>query len=151
MNNARYNEIGEWGRVQALQRSGLFDELNKEKMKFGLGMVAVRFRRQLVPFQKFTVASFISGWDARSFYIETQLISNHKKATEFVHAVLISRLTLTKGQDISLNPHFFLNKLVGAPGADKEILPVSKMSAALAGLKAMEEASSQCILARKHE
>lgn len=111
-------------------------------------MVSVRFRRQLLPFQKFSVTSFVAGWDARSFYIETRLIT-FKGTKAFINAVIYSRLTLPKGQDPSFSPRYFLQQLVDESSQDGRVkaLPPTRMSSVLARLAAMEESSSQALLA----
>lgn len=109
MNNARYLNKLEHGRLGFLVHSGLHSALVRARVPYGLGGVAVRFRREIRPFQSFELKTRLAGWDKRSFYLEQTM-----EISSFVHAYSISKITLKR--NAKKTPSEVLRTLPGAAG-----------------------------------
>lgn len=70
MNNARYLALMDLGRVDLMARSGLLRMALKRRWQPVLGGSAIRYRRPLRPFQRFTLATRLLSWDDKWLYIE---------------------------------------------------------------------------------
>ncbi|MES2093592.1 MAG: thioesterase family protein [Actinomycetota bacterium] len=76
MNNGVYLSIMDLGRMDLLQRSGIWSRL------FGAGIFPVMadetisFRRSLMPWQRFTIETRIVGYDAKAVYVEQRAVVN---------------------------------------------------------------------------
>jgi acyl-CoA thioesterase FadM len=68
MNNARYLNFGDFGRIDFLVRSHLLKALCKDKGQFVMAGAHTRFRRSLAFLQKFTVTTSYLGHDSEWFY-----------------------------------------------------------------------------------
>lgn len=70
MNNGRILTIYEFGRFQMAERIGLWALMKKRRWGFAVAGASVRYRKRLVPFERFTQRTRILGWDERFTYIE---------------------------------------------------------------------------------
>lgn len=70
MNNARYLALMDLGRFDLIARAGLWRPVLRKRWQAVIGGALVRYRRPLKPFQRFTLASRMLGWDDRWLYIE---------------------------------------------------------------------------------
>jgi acyl-CoA thioesterase FadM len=73
MNNARYLAVMDLGRLDLMIRAGLLRKVLARRWQPVLGGAAIRFRRALRPFQRFTVTTQLVGWDERRFYMEQRI------------------------------------------------------------------------------
>ena len=70
LNNARYLNIMDYGRMHLLARSGLLNPILKARWTPLVGAVWITYRRSLPLFARFQLASRLVCWDNRWFYIE---------------------------------------------------------------------------------
>lgn len=70
MNNGRILTMYEMGRFQASQRMGLLKLLREHKWAFTVAGTSIRYRRRLLPFERYEMRSRVVTWDERFVYIE---------------------------------------------------------------------------------
>ncbi len=70
MTNSRYLALMDLGRTDLILRSGTWAAMRREKLGVVLAGAAMRFRRPLSPFARFTLATRLLGWDERWLYVE---------------------------------------------------------------------------------
>ncbi|HTS88800.1 MAG TPA: acyl-CoA thioesterase [Gemmatimonadales bacterium] len=87
MNNARYLALMDLGRVDLLNRMGLIRLAFRGRWFPVLGAVALRFHRPLQLWDQLQLATRITGWDEKWFYLEqrferggTPIATAHVKA-----------------------------------------------------------------------
>ena len=98
LTNSKYNQKLGRARIHFLEATGLLATMRKLKVKFGLGGVAIRFRREIRPAQRFRVETGVGSWDARSIYMEHRFIAD---GGAFVNAYAVSKYTFRKGSTVS--------------------------------------------------
>jgi acyl-CoA thioesterase FadM len=76
VNNGRYLSLLDLGRVDLMQRSGLWRHFFRRRWMPVVAGVMVRFRRSLKVFQRFTLTTRMLGWDERFFYMEQQIVTD---------------------------------------------------------------------------
>lgn len=83
MNNGRILTLYEFGRFQLAVRCGLWDVLKQKKWGLTVAGSSVRYRRRILPFERYTQRTRLIGWDDRFFYIEQAMaktsgeVANH--------------------------------------------------------------------------
>ena len=70
MNSGRYLSFNDIGRVDLLLRMKLFRRVLKRGWRPIAGGAMVRYRRSLLPFERFTLRSRVVCWDEKWFYFE---------------------------------------------------------------------------------
>ncbi|MBU6449006.1 MAG: acyl-CoA thioesterase [Rhodospirillales bacterium] len=70
MTNSRYMALMDLGRTDLILRAGAWREMRRQKLGVVLGGAAMRFRRPLAPFARFTLVTRLLGWDERWMYVE---------------------------------------------------------------------------------
>jgi len=75
MTNSRYLVFMDLVRFELLLRSNEWRAMRKEGIGPVVGSSAIRFRRQVRPFQKFEVSIRTLSWDDRWIYLEHKLLS----------------------------------------------------------------------------
>jgi acyl-CoA thioesterase FadM len=70
LNNGRYLSLMDLGRLDLLERTGLFRVALKRGWAPMIGAATIRFRRSLAPFERFTLRSRLISWDEKWLYIE---------------------------------------------------------------------------------
>lgn len=70
MNNGRILKIFELGRWQFALRTGLWQQLRTQNWGFAVAGASVRYRKRLLPFERFEMRTRILGWDERFIYVE---------------------------------------------------------------------------------
>ncbi|MFD2234200.1 thioesterase family protein [Phaeospirillum tilakii] len=73
MNNARYLAVMDLGRLDLVVRGGLWRAVLRRRWQAVLAGSVVRFRRQLRPFQPFTLKTRLVGWDERWLYLDHRI------------------------------------------------------------------------------
>ena len=74
MNNARYLDVLELGRVDALVRSGLAKMAWQRKLMPIVGSMQIRYIAELKPRERFEVRTRVTGWDERWMWAEQELV-----------------------------------------------------------------------------
>src|SRR5271166_5483790 len=70
LNNARYLNIMDYGRMHLLARTRLLDHILRSRWTPLVGAVWMTYRRSLPLFSAFTLGSRLVCWDERWFYME---------------------------------------------------------------------------------
>lgn len=70
LNNGRTLTLYDLGRIPLANRAGLVPVLVKNKWRFTMAGVSVRYRRRVTAFQRIEMHSRLVGWDHRFFYME---------------------------------------------------------------------------------
>lgn len=86
MNNSRYLSVMDLGRADLLIRAGMLGVVRRKRWKPVAGGIAIKFRRPLMPFQRFTLTTRLLCWDEKWLYMEQRLESAKR-----VHAVATVR------------------------------------------------------------
>jgi acyl-CoA thioesterase FadM len=70
LNDGRYVSLGGLGRVDLLARTRLL-QIGRKRGGFPVvGRALIRYRRSLLPFERFTLITRVRAWDAKWCYIE---------------------------------------------------------------------------------
>lgn len=70
LNAGRFLSFMDVARMDLLGRTGLLRRMRRRKWRPLVGGVAVRYRRSILPFERFDIRSRVLGWDEKWFYIE---------------------------------------------------------------------------------
>ena len=70
LNDGRYVSLAGLGRVDLLARSGLLRIARKRGWFPVVASATIRYRKSLLPFERFTLRSRLVAWDQKWFYIE---------------------------------------------------------------------------------
>lgn len=76
MTNARYLSMMDLGRTDLLIRAGMLGLLRRERWLPVVGSIDIRYRRSLMPFQRFTLKSRLLCWDEKWLYLEQRIESD---------------------------------------------------------------------------
>jgi len=114
MNNGVYLSIMDLGRMDLLQRSGVWSRLLGAGFFPVMADETISFRRSLMPWQRFTLETRIVGYDAKAVYVEQRTVVNgeiYARATtrgRFVKktggTVTIAEVAEVAGIDITGHP-----------------------------------------------
>jgi acyl-CoA thioesterase FadM len=86
MNNARYLSVMDLGRADLLIRAGMLGVVRRKRWKPVAGSIDIKFRRPLLPFKRFKLATRLLCWDKKWLYMEQRLESD-----KGVHAIATVR------------------------------------------------------------
>ena len=109
MNSGRYVSFNDIGRVELLLRMNLFRKVLRRGWRPIAGAAMIRYRRSLLPFERFTLRSRVVTWDEKWFYFEHVI----EKADGSVAALTHVR-GLLRGPQGNVPTREFL-ELAGAP------------------------------------
>src|SRR5260221_7464757 len=70
LNDGRYVSLAGLGRIDLLARSGLLRIARKRGWFPVVGSATIRYRKSLLPFERFILRSRLAAWDEKWFYIE---------------------------------------------------------------------------------
>lgn len=73
LNNGKYLTIMDLGRIDLAIRTGIWKAAKKNRWALVAGGANVRFRRKLVPFQKFTLETVLVGRNEKWFYFQQKI------------------------------------------------------------------------------
>jgi acyl-CoA thioesterase FadM len=93
MNNGRYWTLMDLGRTDLMLRMGLWRAVLRHRWTPVVSAGSIRFRRELRPWKRFTLASRILCWGESWAVIEHRLVSRRAEA-EIVHAAALVRVGL---------------------------------------------------------
>lgn len=77
MNNGRILTLFELGRFEQTVRMGFWQKLRKKGWGFAVAGVSVRYRRRILPLERYTQKTRILGWDERFVYIEQAMVKTN--------------------------------------------------------------------------
>lgn len=90
MNNGRYLAVMDLGRIDLLLRSGLWRACWEKGWTPIANSVAIRFRRELLPFQAYELVTRVVAWTDRGIVIEqTFLLAKGRRAGEVAARALV--------------------------------------------------------------
>jgi len=116
LNAGRILSFMDVARMELLARTRLMGPLLRRGWRPVMGGVVVRYRRSILPFQRFDVRSRVVGWDEKWFYVEHVLERNGVFcAHSYVRMVIRKRDSNARPADVIA--------LVGREGLDSPALP----------------------------
>lgn len=95
MNNGVYQTVADLARTDLMLRSDTFHPLRERGWYPVLTAANVRYRRSLSLWQRYTITTWILGWDERSFYIRQVFESRG----ELVNELLLEGRFLSRNRD----------------------------------------------------
>jgi acyl-CoA thioesterase FadM len=117
LNNARYLNLMDYGRMHLLARSGILNLALRARWQPIVGAVWMTYRRSLPLFSAFTLSSRLVCWDDRWFYIEQRFTGKQGLAAiGWVKGML-------RDQRGAVNPQDILSRI--APGVASPPMPES--------------------------
>lgn len=123
LNNGRYLTIADIGRTDLLTQSGLWKAVLKEGLLPMLSGSAIRYRRELKPFQAFTLESRIVCWRATTFVMEHRFVTKDAKGEPFTAAIALVRGGLYSKKQRQFVPAARLMEMAGYSGPSPEFEP----------------------------
>jgi acyl-CoA thioesterase FadM len=116
MNSGRYISMMDIGRVEILGRTRLLRKVIKRGWRPMVGASTIRYRRSLLPFQRFTVRSRVVCWDEKWLYFRHAIESRGELcAVGYVRGLL-------RGREGNVSPAQIL-ELAGRPDAQSPPMP----------------------------
>ncbi len=70
LTNSRYLALMDLGRIELLLRLGVMGRVLKRRWLPVVSIATLRFRREINPFERFTLHTRLIGWDEKWFYME---------------------------------------------------------------------------------
>jgi acyl-CoA thioesterase FadM len=116
MNNGRYLAIADLGRTDLLLQTGLWRAVLKEGFLPMLSGSAIRYRRELKPFQSFTLESRIVCWRATTFVMEHRYVTEGGDGKPVTAALALVRGGLYSRRERQFVPAERLVRLAGYEG-----------------------------------
>lgn len=121
LNNGRYLTIADLGRADLLLRSGLWKAVLKEGLLPMLSGSAIRYRRELKPFQAFTLESRIVCWRGNAFVMEHRFLTENAEGEITTAAIALVRGGLYAKRQKQFVPAARLMEMAGYSGPSPEI------------------------------
>ncbi|MEO1704151.1 MAG: acyl-CoA thioesterase [Pseudomonadota bacterium] len=97
MNNGRILTMYEMGRFQMAQRIGLWQILREREWGFAVAGASIRYRKRLVPFERYEMRTKLVGWDDRFTYFEQGMF---KRSGECASHVLFRTAVVHKHRGV---------------------------------------------------
>ena len=116
LNAGRFISFMDGSRVALMARMGLFSKVMKRGWRPVNGGMLIRFRRSLLPFERFDVRSRVIGWDEKWFYFE-HVVEREGQLCAIGHA-----RGLFREKDRTVLPAEFIG-LIGLTGMTSPVLP----------------------------
>ena len=123
LNNGRYWTLMDLGRTDIMIRSGLWRPVLKNGWVPVVGAGQIRFRRELRPFQPFTLESRILTWLEGHVVIEHRLLSRARDGSQILNAIALVRAGLYNRKAKSFVPMERLFSEIGIEAAAPEAAP----------------------------
>lgn len=79
MNNGRYLTIMDLGRIDFVLRTGLWRPLWRQRWSPIIGAAAIRFRRELRPFERYHVVTRLVAWNDTSAVMEQTFLTEERR------------------------------------------------------------------------
>jgi acyl-CoA thioesterase FadM len=118
MNSGRYLSMMDIGRVEILARTRLLRPVLQRGWRPMVGATFIRYRKALLPFERFTVRSRVVCWDEKWLYFEHILERRGEVAS---HAYVRG---LMRGKSGNVKPGELL-ELAGTPGIASPEMPAA--------------------------
>ena len=116
MNSGRYLSMMDIGRVEILARTRMLRRVLKRGWRPMVGATFIRYRKSLLPFERFTIRSHIVCWDEKWLYFEHILERRGEVAAQaYVRGLL-------RGKSGNVKPRELL-ELAGTPSLQSPEMP----------------------------
>jgi acyl-CoA thioesterase FadM len=122
MNNGRYLSLMDLGRLDVVLRSGLWRVIWRNRWAPTLGGVAVRFHRELRPFDRFRIETRIAAWTESIAVMEQTFVLDGRGSAGLVAARALAKCAFHDRKTRSLVP---MKRLVADLGVEVESPPPS--------------------------
>ena len=116
LNGGRFVSFMDISRVELLARMRIFTKIIRRGWRPIMGGIVVRYRRSVLPFERFAVRTRVAGWDDRWFYIEHTVETNGELC-----AIAYAR-TVIRGRQGNVSPQEVV-ALSGEAGLGSPPLP----------------------------
>jgi len=103
MNSGRYVSFMDLGRVELMVRAGLLRTILRRGWRPIAGATTIRYRRSLMPFERFTLKTRVLTWDEKWFYFEHVIENNRGEL-----AAIANVRALLRGRDGNVHPREFI-------------------------------------------
>jgi len=123
LNNGRYWTLMDLGRADIMIRSGLWRAIMRNGWVPVVGAGQIRFRRELRPFQPFTLESRIVTWFDSQVVIEHRLVSRARDGSLILNAISLVRAGLYDRKGKSFVPMERLLEELGIQAVAPEATP----------------------------
>ena len=90
MNNGRVLTVYDIGRIPLAQRVGLLKVMMKHKWGFAMAGASVRYRKRILPFDRFEVHSKTVARDEKFFYIEQTVWKKGEAASNILYRAAVT-------------------------------------------------------------
>ncbi|TVO68181.1 thioesterase family protein [Sedimenticola selenatireducens] len=70
LTNSRYLALMDLGRIELMLRTGMMGKVLKRRWLPVVSIATLRFRREISPFERFSLHTRLLGWDEKWFYME---------------------------------------------------------------------------------
>src|ERR1700686_3646273 len=116
MNSGRYLSMMDIGRVEILARARMLRPVLRRRWRPMVGATFIRYRKSLLPFERFTIRSRVVCWDEKWLYFEHIL---ERRAEIASHAYVRG---LMRGEGGNVTPRELL-ELAGKAGMESPPMP----------------------------
>lgn len=117
LNAGRFGSFMDIARVELIGRMHILRRLLMRGWRPIVGGILVRYRRSILPFERFTIRSRVIGWNEKWFYIEHIVENNRGETAAVAHA-----RTLLRSKDRNIAPRELI-ELMGLEGMQSPVLP----------------------------
>jgi len=117
LNAGRFISFMDIARVELLARMRILRRIIGKGWRPVVGGIVIRYRRSVLPFERFTVTSRVLGWDDKWFYIEHILDRRDGSLAAIGHS-----RTLLRSKAGAVHPRELL-ALMGMPDRTSPVLP----------------------------
>ena len=123
LNNGRYWTLMDLGRTDLMIRSGLWRTVLKNRWVPVVTAGKIRFRRELRPFQKFTLETRIVAWTDTSIIIEHRMVARGRDGSDILNAIALVRAGLCDRQKRAFVPVPQIMAGIGREAAESPAWP----------------------------
>jgi acyl-CoA thioesterase FadM len=123
MNNGRYWTLMDQGRTDIMIRSGLWRSILRHGWVPVVSAGQIRFRRELRPFQPFTLETRILTWSEGHVVMEHRLVSRARDGSPILNAIALVRAGLYDRTEKSFVPMSRLLAEIGLEAQAPEAAP----------------------------
>jgi acyl-CoA thioesterase FadM len=98
MNNGRYLTIMDLGRIDLLIRTGLWRQMNRQKLQGVVAAQRVRYRHALDPWDRFRLESRILGWTDEGIMFQHRMIRTRRGEEKLAANATVRFVFTAKGR-----------------------------------------------------
>ena len=90
LNGGRFVSFMDIARVELLAHMKILSGMIRNQWRPVMGGIVVRYRRSILPFERFSVRTRVAGWDDRWFYVE-HIVEKNGELCAIAHARTVIR------------------------------------------------------------